>query len=75
MLIGPPLIAKTSFNVQPSAMLQRQTDDDRMNTSVTLPPPVYIILMGEEEITESNIFTFKGKGFTSEAEGRGSDLK
>lgn len=33
VLIGPPLIAKTSFNVQPSAMLQKQSDDQNRSRS------------------------------------------
>lgn len=31
VLIGPPLIAKTSFKVQPSAMLQTQTQQNMHN--------------------------------------------
>lgn len=44
VLIGPPLIAKTSFRVQPSAMLQTQTDDQYSRISeeyFTLFPGAY----------------------------------
>lgn len=74
VLIGPPLIAKTSFKVQPSAMLQTETEAAWVNINVT-HSPVHVILMWQMDIAVGNIFTFGGKYFTCEAEGKGSDLK